>query len=485
MTTVLLYVSLGLACVLVVRKPVRRLFGAGPAFTLWLLPWLLAALPWLLAALPWLPSVPVPTVLAPAWQVAPMAALLPVGGSAAWSSAWLAAQLLWLVISIWVLLRLIVRYARLRRAARLPLPGALSQLRDTLRSDLHFDATRVRIHPAGPAVLWGPRSLLLLPADFLTRLDPEQQRMILQHELMHLRRGDPWWSALAEVSLALLWFHPLAWLALPRLRLDQELACDERVLLAQPHTESRYANTLLQSIGVRPTPALIPWLAEPQLKERLKMIGQSRPGAWRRRAGFITVATLMAGTAFALQAAAPPPPDRPASSIIDFNSHITPRYPADAVKNHEQGTVVLDVLVGADGAARNIAVHSADNVAPSLVQAAIETAGKWRFGPQMKDGKAVEGHVLVPVRFSISDEAVEKSAAGSMPASGARISSPPAPPAFPAPAASPALRAPPEPPPAPIVPTFPPPRPPSPIAPPLPPPPPPIPPPPPQPSIRV
>ncbi|HEX5954059.1 MAG TPA: peptidase M56, partial [Rhodanobacteraceae bacterium] len=30
--------TLGLALVLLVRRPVRRVFGAGPAFTLWLLP---------------------------------------------------------------------------------------------------------------------------------------------------------------------------------------------------------------------------------------------------------------------------------------------------------------------------------------------------------------------------------------------------------------------------------------------------------------
>ena len=35
---ILLGATLGLALVLVLRRPARRLFGAGPAFTLWLLP---------------------------------------------------------------------------------------------------------------------------------------------------------------------------------------------------------------------------------------------------------------------------------------------------------------------------------------------------------------------------------------------------------------------------------------------------------------
>lgn len=43
----LLLATVGLIVVLLLRCPLRRVFGAGPAFTLWLLPLLLAAAPWL------------------------------------------------------------------------------------------------------------------------------------------------------------------------------------------------------------------------------------------------------------------------------------------------------------------------------------------------------------------------------------------------------------------------------------------------------
>ena len=89
----------------------------------------------------------------------------------------------------------------------------------------------LRLHASGPAVLWAPRSLVLLPADFLRRFDRRPARTDAG------ARGDPPAPAatrcgrlLAELACAVLWFHPLAWLALPRFRLDQELACDERVL---------------------------------------------------------------------------------------------------------------------------------------------------------------------------------------------------------------------------------------------------------------
>lgn len=54
MLTTLLYATVGSALVLILRLPMRRLFGATPAFTLWLLPPLLALLPSLPAAYsPW------------------------------------------------------------------------------------------------------------------------------------------------------------------------------------------------------------------------------------------------------------------------------------------------------------------------------------------------------------------------------------------------------------------------------------------------
>ncbi len=400
MITSLLYVTVGLACVLLARKPVRRLFGAGPAFTLWLLPALVALLPSL-------PRLPAPLAIAPTMLVLPGVSTLAAGNLAV--SAWRGAALIWIAGSALMLLRLARRYVRLRRESRHPTPDMLRRLQSALGA---LDPARVRIHAAGPGVLWAPRSLLLLPADFLTRFGPAERQLVLQHECAHLRRGDPWWSVLAEAGHALLWFHPLAWMALPRLRLDQELACDECVLRAAPHAEARYAHTLLHSIGVAATPAFIPWLAEPQLKERLMLIRQPRPGAARRRIGFLAVSMMLTAAAWAAQSTVSAAADQSASADLMYNARVSPTYPADAVKNHEQGTVVLDVLVGADGQPQRVTVHSANNIAPSLVQAATKAAMHWRFKPRMEQGKAMDGYARVPVKFAMS-ETDDPSGAGS------------------------------------------------------------------------
>jgi beta-lactamase regulating signal transducer with metallopeptidase domain len=232
----LLYLTLGLALVLVWGKPARRLFGAGPAFTLWRLPLMLAVLPWL----PMLPS---------AWSITPTLLVLPTTqtlaaylGPVASSSHW--ARLLWPIGALTCLLRLMIHYGRLlRQSCRVPV--SMPQQLQTNLGEL--DPRRLRLHSAGPAVLWAPRSLLLLPADFLERFNADERRPVLQHERMHLRRGDALWSLLAELAVALRWFHPQAWFALSRFRLDQELACDERVLRQLPQDETKYAHTLVMA----------------------------------------------------------------------------------------------------------------------------------------------------------------------------------------------------------------------------------------------
>lgn len=384
------YFTLGLVLVLALRKPARRLFGAGPAFTLWLLPLMLAVLPWL----PTLPS---------AWSITPTLLVMPttqtfaaqVGQTAA-TQHW--PQLLWLIGALTCLLRLMIHYGRLlKQSCRLP-PPMLQQLQADLDG---LDPRRLRMHPAGPAVLWAPRSLLLLPVDFLERFHADERRLVLQHERMHLRRGDALWSLLAELVFALLWFHPLAWLALPRLRLDQELACDERVLRQLPQDETKYAHALLHSTGLTATPVLIPWLSEPQLKERLNMIQRHRPGTLRRRIGFIGLAALMVGGAFVAHAAVHTKPDQTASTDLSYNSRMQPHYPEDAIKNKQEGTVILMVLVGTDGMPRKVDVDPATKAAPSLVKAASDAAMQWHFNPAMKNGKPMEGYDRVPVKFSL------------------------------------------------------------------------------------
>lgn len=286
--TMLLLVSVALLLVLLLRKPARRLFGAGPAFLLWLLVPALASAAWLR----W-PFAKVLPQLANAMQASPLAALVVhpqdlAGGDRALAithatpgSNWLLAM--WLTGAVLAAGRLLYCHRQLRRQSRAPTPTETRELTAQLNDR---DLRRIRIHPLGPAVLCGWRSAILLPPDFVRRFTAQQRRLVLSHECTHLRRGDPWWCLLAELTRALLWFHPLIWLALPRFRIDQELACDAATLRRQEHSRSNYARTLLGDLEGDQAALVAGWIHPSQLKERLVML-KSRPvHSLIRRSGY-------------------------------------------------------------------------------------------------------------------------------------------------------------------------------------------------------
>ena len=98
-----------------------------------------------------------------------------------------------------------------------------------------------------PAVtgLWRP--VLLLPVGFDESLTAQEARLVLRHELTHLKRGDLPLNALLCLLLALHWFNPLLWLAFFKVRLDREAACDAQVLDHEPQAERvAYGHTLLR-----------------------------------------------------------------------------------------------------------------------------------------------------------------------------------------------------------------------------------------------
>lgn len=74
--------------------------------------------------------------------------------------------------------------------------------------------------------------------------DAERLSVVLLHELTHARRKDPLLYLMAQVAVALYWFHPLAWLAASRFRREQERSCDDAVLRAGAG-QSAYAQHLV------------------------------------------------------------------------------------------------------------------------------------------------------------------------------------------------------------------------------------------------
>lgn len=109
-----------------------------------------------------------------------------------------------------------------------------------------------------------------------------------------------------------------------------------------------------------------------------------------------------------VETAPPPPPPvavapkpRPAPAAISQPQPIStpsPKYPAQALRKGEQGTVMLSAEIGVDGVPSSVEVAKSSG-SRALDRAAVEAVKRWRFRPAMAEGRPVPGQVQVPINF--------------------------------------------------------------------------------------
>lgn len=95
----------------------------------------------------------------------------------------------------------------------------------------------------------------------------ERRRVVLFHELAHIKRRDLIGHAVGRLACALYWFHPLVWTAARQLRAESERACDDLVLACGARA-SDYVGHLLDIVsGVRRSGAPVTALPMARKKE--------------------------------------------------------------------------------------------------------------------------------------------------------------------------------------------------------------------------
>lgn len=207
---------------------------------------------------------------------------------------------------------------RLRRAAEPMLePGWTQLLKDSAReAGVAQQIELLRSDSAPMPMTWGlfrPVVLLPRPAD---SWPSGRRRVVLLHELAHVARRDCLMQALAEITCAFHWFHPLVWFASRRMRVEREQACDDRVLAAG-ESASAYAGHLLDVARVcrslRLGSAVAAAMARPShLEGRLLAIldghrERNRPGRRARTIGVASATCLLVLLSGASAASAPAP----------------------------------------------------------------------------------------------------------------------------------------------------------------------------------
>lgn len=104
---------------------------------------------------------------------------------------------------------------------------------------------------------WGIfHPVILLPGE-ADGWESERRRVVLAHELAHVRRWDALTQWIAHVALVVYWFNPLVWMAVRKLREEREHACDDAVLEigTAPADYADHLLTIVRSLGSAPGPA--------------------------------------------------------------------------------------------------------------------------------------------------------------------------------------------------------------------------------------
>jgi beta-lactamase regulating signal transducer with metallopeptidase domain len=143
-------------------------------------------------------------------------------------------------------------------------------------------ARRFRLHSAptllisdtvsSPLLMRALHPVIVLPSTLTSVSSPQDLRLMLAHEMAHVKRFDLWWAWLAVAGESLFFFHPLLWLARRQWGLAREMACDELAVRVTSAPVSAYGDMLVGAAALNLARRHDPLLATIGLTETQQML---------------------------------------------------------------------------------------------------------------------------------------------------------------------------------------------------------------------
>lgn len=176
--------------------------------------------------------------------------------------------------------------------------------------------------PKSGGILW---PVIILP-NKARDWDPERRKLVLSHELAHIKRWDVLTLMVGRFACALNWFNPIMWYAHLKMRNEMERACDDLVLAGgtKPSEYALHLTQIARSLqSSRPSWAAAAMAHRSSLKDRLlSILDPAAKRAPARLVRSVIVAILVLMILIPLAAFHPwSPPDNPRlGSILDKNT---------------------------------------------------------------------------------------------------------------------------------------------------------------------
>jgi beta-lactamase regulating signal transducer with metallopeptidase domain len=387
--SVLFCVTGALIAGLLLRLPLRRVFGSRIAYQIWLLvptaavAATLGSLAPARALAPMALPIQIPDVR---WMGSPSpAALGPIEGVNWVVVGWMIGAGLLALLQWWQQHAFVRRLGALQRT---PNGAWISEANDI-----------------GPVVVGALQPKIVLPADFHQRYTSKEQALVLAHESMHISRRDPLINLTAAIVRSLLWFHPLLHLAIRYFRIDQEFACDAAVLNVHSHDRQHYAYAMLKGqLGGPALPAgcRLDSHAATCLQRRILMLQLSSPNRRRRVLGTLAIgASLVAACTLGTGVQA----SNPGIQVVgDLDAPVegkipTPRYPAALQGSGTDGWVDLQYVVDTTGHVEPSSFKILNQTNKAFVEPAEEAVLSGVYTPAKFRGQPVRQLVQARVAF--------------------------------------------------------------------------------------
>lgn len=138
-----------------------------------------------------------------------------------------------------------------------------------------------------PCILGIIRPKIYIPEHVLRIKDLNQLSHIFLHELMHYKRKDLFYNFIGVIALSIHWFNPLVWIAINKIKLYREYACDASVLEILGEEEKvKYGMTLINfskifSYKNKYSQLVISFENSNQIRGRIKMIKNFKKGSYK------------------------------------------------------------------------------------------------------------------------------------------------------------------------------------------------------------
>ncbi len=284
-------------------------------------------------------------------------------------------------------------------------------------------------HPS-PLTFGWLSPVVVLPQHLLAA--PEDLRLTLAHEFVHIRRRDYLWHWCEHVVGALFFIHPAVALFRNETSILREITCDAEVL-ASVGDRSRYARLLFrystaEQSGGRLAIGIL--LRENHLKKRIVAMKGLLDSSALNRSKRIGIAVSITLVTLAVVAVActdvlvestsrtsDPAPERTekhddayavveqmpelVGGLASLQNHL--RYTEDAGNAGVSGRVIVQFVVDEKGEVVDPEITR--GIGSGLDEAAIEAVRQATFRPGIQDGKPVRVRMAIPITFKLDGDA--------------------------------------------------------------------------------